>query len=505
MCRCALFLLAALVFSAGCNNSNQKLSIRHQPSTENLLSKEELHEKLHQFEDTFEANIRRVCEELVMANPTRRVKRLTLIWQMRILPMARNALDQENPLGALLDAWTLCIRLDNYLRKGEGRNFFGEHQDMALSAVWESEREIAHIATLVMPPDVLKRTSEKMQEVAANNPIRGEFSGADVRAALQKQDQDAVLQTVLSLPLVPFRWLGGVDETAQAIKGFTIVAGRLTDVVHGLAADARLQTQLLLLEVEDLDTVKSALKSLETFSESSKRFADTAEKLPEKLRTGIAGTLDDIDERRDKLRSTIDETKALVERIEATASKTAKAGDAWTGTAKAIKDMVVSFKQIEEENEVPADAAGNPMPGATTVPVSTALATTGPVTTAPVQNKVPPNAKEEEEESPPFDINDYRRTAEALTVTAKELQKLAGDLEKLGKSDDLTQNVEKLSKQVQALLAQSSETAQGVTDHAAWRGVQIVALIFALLIVYRLVAGRYLTSNAAKKIKKTSP
>jgi hypothetical protein len=213
--------------------------------------------------------------------------------------------------------------------------------------------------------------------------------------------------------MAQFKWLGGVDEGAQAIKGFTVVAGRLTDVVEGFAADARLQTQLLLLETEDLETVKKTAASLERISKSSERLAATAEKLPAELRRELTAALDEVDAKQPELRKTLSETRALVDRLEPTGKSVADAGEAWRGTAKAIEEMVASFR---------TSGSTAPQGSPRSVGAIGASETSRP-----------------EKESPPYDINDYRRAAEAIRQTAKEMQTLVTDLRGLGDSGAVAQ------------------------------------------------------------------
>lgn len=482
-----IILLAVMLAGSGCSDIVSTIRmIGREGTISTAVTKEELRDRLDQFEDSFEAQIRKASDELLDADDSRRMKRLTLIWQMRMIPMLRNNLDQQNPLGALLDAWTLCERMRQFLAEGDGKSLFGTHQQIAVRAATDAEVEIQKIASLVLKPPMMEDTRERVKEVATSHPLFGEFSGSDVRAAIAGSN-DKVLQDVLAIPLTPFRWLGGVDETAQAIKGFTVVSSRLTDVVQGLAADARLQTQLLLLDSEDLGSVKSALKSMKRLSTSSERLATTAEKLPMELRKELTILLDHIDSDQPEVRKTITEAREMVDKLDPTGASVARAGDAWSGTARAIEEMVASFRR-------PVDA-----PPGEAVDAVKAAPTGGPPL---VKAQTEPHDRhlvattDDDRKSPPFDINDYAKTAEALTVTAKELQKLTAEIRQLGESDDVTRRLDELTKRVEGLVGQSQSAASGVADHTVWRLGQLTVFVVGLLIVYRFLAGRIGQRNA---------
>lgn len=446
--------------------------------TTERVTKEDLRNSLEACQDNFEATVRRACDQLVDAAGSRRVKRLTLIWQMRILPMSRDAIDQENPIAGLVDIWVLAVRMRLFLSEGEGKELFGAHQQLAIDAANTCEWEISRLAPLILSPDRLAATRERIDAVARDHPLRGEFSGSQVQTTLESQKDD-VLQGVLAIPLVPFRWLGGVDETAQAIKGFTVVSTHLTDVVQGLAADARLQTQLLMLEAEDMDSVKSTLTSMAKLSDSSERLAAVAEKLPEDLRRELNLVVEDIDARQAEIQKTLKEARELSERIELAGRSVAAAGEAWSGTAKSIEDMVASFRS---HPTAPGDERG-------TVSDSTVHSE------AATDNGLESTASASQ--PAPYDINDYRRTAEALTETATRLQGLVADLRSLDNDGPVTRRLAEVSGEAKQVLLESETVADRVTDHAAWRGVQLILLLFTCMVAYRFVSVRLIRSSGA--------
>ncbi|OWY71429.1 hypothetical protein B7486_12655 [cyanobacterium TDX16] len=440
------------------------------------VTKEELRNKLEACQDNFEATIRRACDQLVDAEGGRSIKRLTLIWQMRVLPMSRDAINQDNPIAGLVDIWVLAVRMRLFLTEGDGKEIFGPYQNLAIDAAATCEEDISRLAPLILSADRLEATRDRINAVARDHPLRGEFSGSQVQTTLESQ-KDEVLQGVLAIPLVPFRWLGGIDESAQAIKGFTIVAAHLTDVVQGLAADARLQTQLLMLDAEDMDSVKSTLTSMAKISESSERLATVAEKLPEDLRRELSSVVEEIDARQAEIQGTLKEARELSERIESAGRSVAAAGDAWSGTAKSIEDMVASFRS---HPTAPGDERG-------TVSDSTVHSE------AATDNGLESTASASQ--PAPYDINDYRRTAEALTETATRLQGLVADLRSLDNDGPVTRRLTEVSGEAKQVLLESEAAADRVTDRAAWRGVQLILLLFTCMVAYRFLSVRLIRSR----------
>jgi hypothetical protein len=421
---------------AGCANPARPASNSIETSNSAQISREELRDRLAQFEDKLEATIARACDQLVEASPDRRTRKLTLLWQMRSFPLSRKAITQANPVQGLLDAWALRVRLVNYVETGDGGNLFAPNQQIVITAARELEGDIERLAALIMNEQMLAEAQQRIHKLAAAHPLRGDFSGTAMRTYQDEDKKDAVLASIAALPLAPFKAFEGLDKGAAAIRGFTVVAARLTEVVEGLANDARLQIELLLLEAEDLGAIKSALTSLDRLSRSSERLANVAETLPQDVRRELVEAFNSIDARQDGVQSTLKNAKATAEQIQLASERLTAAGNAWEGTAKAIADMTLAFRS-------------------------------SPTASAPGAPKGP--------EGRPFDILDYAKAADSYYAAARELSALADEIRALSESNQLT---------IRA--AEASSTVGSVTDHVAWRAAQLIVLIFVLAVVFRL-------------------
>jgi len=426
------------------------------------VSEEELRSLLDEFEDSFEAEISRASDELAARDPSRRTRKLLLLWQMRLIPMARAAENQKRPVAAFLDLWLLTMRMRQYFEEGDGRDLFGPNQFIALNAAKKAEQGMHDLAPRIMSTDMAAAARQRVEKLARSRPLRAEFSGGEVSVVAEAGPEDNVVRDVLSIPLVPFRALQGVDRTAQAVKDFTVVADRLTDVVQGLAADARLHLQLLLLETEDLEMVQSSLASFDRLSRSTQAFAETAQALPRELRIELTQWLNDADAKQAAAQATLKDTRSAAENV-------ARAGEALAAAAAAIQQMVASFRQ-------PAAGAE---PSSASAPSGVAPAST-------------------ETDGRPFDILDYAATADACAAAAREFQMLAGDIRALGASPEVTGRLDDLERRISALLTQASAKTDALADHAAARLFQIILAVFVLAIIYRYVAAR-LVATATRR------
>jgi hypothetical protein len=84
-----------------------------------------------------------------------------------------------------------------------------------------------------------------------------------------------------------------------------------------------------------------------------------------------------------------------------------------------------------------------------------------------------------DQQSPPFDINDYGRTAEKVTETAQALSAL------LAEASDLSSRA-----QPPALLTDTEATARAIVDRAALAGGALVLFTAVVAFGYRLAVSR---------------
>jgi len=175
------------------------------------------------------------------------------------------------------------------------------------------------------------------------------------------------------------------------------------------------------------------------------------------VREQLSLALDDLEKRQDALQTTLEETRqtldtlnttvgnttALVESIDQASESITKAGDAWRQTMLAIGELT---------------DAGDPEAGGA--------------------------------ESEPFDIKDYAQTADRLAVAASELRALVAEIRAAAAAGE----VRTISD---ATLSNAEQRGRSVTDHAAWRVLQLMGAAFVLAIIYRLISHRLSRRNAS--------
>jgi len=402
------------------------------------ISQEELRSRLNEFGGYFVNRIRIAAQEIDRRDPSSRARRLTLVYRVRFSKDLYTMLEQPDPLKACIDAWALCVRIDQYFEERKGQGFLDEpSQRIAIDAMDEILAEVERIARLVLDDEAFDEAEREVVAFARQHPIQSPYRVATVFASRANQGQANPLQDIINVPLVPLKVVQGVDSGAVAIHNFNDTAGRFADIVELLPESIHWQLLLSLYEFEETELATRVLDDISRVSQTSVRLADTLEQFPERVRKETSTLFDEIDSKQENLRTTLVTLNTVIGSLE-------KAGASVTKTAEAWESVVETTGQFVQDVSPPKPAGG---------------------------------VGAEKEPGRPFDINDYQATAEALTVTAGELRMLTKDLQALVESGTLNEAI-----------GAASASVGGLVDRIAWRLALLVVLVFALVVVGRAVA-----------------
>lgn len=429
-------VLTALVGPGGCQSGPGRVMTGGAALPKSQLSREELRRVLSRFEDYFVIRVKQGANELDALMPTAKAQRVTLLWRTRCISALHTVLEQDDPLVGLVDAWALSLRMTLYFGSGEGNKLFEPHQEIALATATEIEAEIERVARRLLEPNIFEQTQRDLRAFALANPITGAFSKALLYASEVKKGTPGPVETVLSLPLAPFRAIEGVDRGAAAIRDFSTTAERFSDIVEELPESLRWQLLLLLYEFEETEMAQSLLSSLARVAESSAKLTTTTEMLPGKIRAELSELVDQIDARQTNTQKTLAQTRATSEALGEFVMKA-------EGTAKALS---AASKDITE----------------------TATAWHATVESIGETFKRPDTTSNSDE--PQFSIAELNTAAGAITDAAVEIRKL---------NEELMANADAFS-------AHTSRLTTSVT----WKLALLIGLTFALALAYRLLATR---------------
>jgi hypothetical protein len=259
--------------------------------------------------------------------------------------------------------------------------------------------------------------------------VRGsENAIQSLRGILASVEESSVFQSVVSVPLSPFRALEGVGDSAAGIREFNGIARSFARSVERLPEQMRWQVELLMFEIEDRDTVRSVLAALQSLASSADRLSGSAESLPSDVRALLQDS---------------SQTLAQLQQLVASGS--------------ALAEPLRDASQHVEQASASWQAILGPRDGAEARP-----------------------------RGRPFDVREWESAVREVGATAQELESL---LREVRTTADARPGSAALVP-FNAALDRADGLTRAWIDLLAWRLAELMLAGVALALVYRLIVAR---------------
>jgi hypothetical protein len=432
--RFVLLLLCPLCLVAGCGwtRPGRLLPVFGRAQSSDRISADELRGYLATYASLFQGTVTVAADTIRAKTSGPDVRRRTLLWKLRVCPVAYQSALLPDPLQSYVWLFALAAAQSEYLDRGAGAHFFGDDQKIASDAAGELERGIEQIGARFLSPAELERVTQQVDEFARNHPMRGEFVAETIEAFADTAVESGQFSWVMTVPLSPFKALQGVDSGAQAIRDFNQTAIRFTQIAAALPTFLRWNIELLAYELETHRSVESGLAAFESIAQSAQQFSQVASSLPSDLGDEASKLVDRVSASQGEIQHTLDTAKAALEEangtakslepvasaLDRTSAQLTQAGEAWTAMVSALKGSAEDTGKGKSESR-------------------------------------------------PFDIQEYERTAAQINQAAIQLRGLVSETQ-----------------------AASTDITRRFVDHLAWRALQLVVACFVLLFVYRRIEAR---------------
>ena len=432
-------LLCFLLILAGCSAGRPLIPLFGRTARNERISAEELEGYLATYSSIFQGTVT-VAADTIRAN-TRdpEVRRRTLLWKLRVTPLAYQTALLPDPLQAYVLLFTLASSQETYLSTGDGAQLFGKDQEIAINAARELREGIEEIGARFLSQAELARITQQVEDFSRMHPMRGEFVVDTVQNYTEATRVGNPFSWFVGVPLSPFKALQGVDAGAQAIRDFNQTALRFTQVIAALPTFLRWNLELLAFDLETHRTVESGLEAFQSLAQSAQQLSAAASSMPQDLGREASQLVAQVDASQGQVKQTLEAARAAL-------------GEA-SGTAKSLEPVVTALDRTTEQ-----------------------LKQAGVAWTAMVSAvRAPPNDAAKDTGSRPFDIQDYERAALEINQAAVQLRGLVSETQ-----------------------AASGDVTRRIVDHLAWRAFQLVIAFFALLFVYRRIEARFARAPSSR-------
>jgi hypothetical protein len=392
-------------------------------------SQEELSIELENFATHFHLLVTQAADTIQSSTDDPGVRKRTLMWKIQAIPLAEEALVESTPQEAFVSLLTLTVTMRHYLTHGSDLQNLGDLHELAVEAARELESELLGIGARFLGDQEIARVQQEVEQFVASRPVtRSEYPIYTLRRTLAGVETTSAFKRVVAVPLTPFKALEGVGNSAEEIRKFNITARTFVRSVERLPEQVRWQAELLLYDLEERESLSTALASLDTISQSARLASESVARLPADLQ------------------SLLGESEQSLERLQQLLASAHELAGPLRDTSEQIQQASTAWASILAPRQAAPDA--------------------------------PP--------SRPFDIREWESAVRELGATAGQLERLLNELR--GASDaGLTGAA---IAPLNAVVDRADATTRAWIDLVAWRLFQVIAAGFALAIVYRLVASR---------------
>ena len=394
---------------------------------------DELRDHLMDFSSSFGVLVTEAADRIGLETSDTKVRRLTLLWKIRMPPLAQDAASDPDPRTGYVEALTVAVAQRQYFDDGVGKSLFGALQPIALDSAKEIEQNALRLGTSFLPPDKLDELHQEVQQLAKEHPLRGEFLRESIQAGLTKAESGGAFNDIISIPMAPFRAIAGVESGAQAIHEFNATAAQFTDIVDQLPQRLRWQMELLSYDLQEQGGVlEQSLQSLQVVAQSADRLSLAAERLPDDAREALLNASAELEARSATLKALLAEYRGAMTDTGTTAASLGPLIEALSRTSEQLNQAGTAWGGLIAELNKP-----NP----------------------PLPPGTPPPR--------PFDILDYEKTAIAISTTARDVREAVDDL-----------------RNSRAVIIEE------LADRVLRNGIILIAVALVAALAYRFIASR---------------
>lgn len=468
MCRfrIALAALAGLLLAAGCSGSQSGAIGRGAGGLHGTaLDPLSLQSDLIAFSRGANAEISGTAARIAMESADPRTREYCLQWRLVAIPAFEVASLDMDPRRGYVSAYAVAMMLGNYFDGVDAQRSFGvEGATLARAAIDVLSERLYAMGLKYFGEELMSESEQELEAFAARHPrgallLIAETSAFELAIA-EDRDRDDGIGAIASIPMLPFKALGGIGDTPQEVHRIALAMNAFTNVVKSMPERMRWQSEAILLGLEHGETLTTLRDGTARLSASSERFAAEAERLsvildayPERLREESERLLETIDAHQEELRRTLDAADAALGKVNEALDQAAPmverfavAGEAWAGAAAGADATMRTIKAM-------GDAAR--------------------------ERPASPDAK-------PFDIDDYTRLAVEARETVAELNRVLGSLEALDAGavgHASRETIDHAAGRTDAIVAAAA-------DRLLWRGLVLIGALGAVLLLLRLVPAR---------------
>lgn len=399
----------------------------------------ELDQRLYAFADRYTTLVVSATDEIIHGNPNAEQRRLAhqikLVGTSSIYDIVTNA----DPFTKLMDV-LLVVTLQSYIWIDEDRAeaTFGDRAQPLIRSLRAARTDVWKLAAGVLKPDQLQRLDNLILESRKNNPDVSFVSFMRFNEVSAARNKSLIAELKVESGL-----FSSISEATKVADEVRLLGERAFYQSKRLPFLMNWQMEALLNETLAKPEIRAPMESTTQMLQAVNRVAGVAEKLPQTIAAERAAIFDEVRQREPAVNKLLLQTQKTAAQAQELTMSGERLASSLTETTKELNTTIASLDAFMAK-----------------------------------QNK---GASSE-----PFRIEPYAQAVRELNQTVAGVNTMLASTEKFVEA-----------KPWQAALVSVDQLAKERIDQIFWRAVALLALFFALLLGYRMVAARWVARKVA--------
>ena len=165
----AFSLIALTILFTGCGSTEKQTGMQAQMRL--TYKPEEARLLLNDFAIRYTNTIEQAADRIITASNDYRIQQRALLWKINSVTAGSEVIFIPEVYAALADTWAFCLQMMFFFDGGNGKDLFGEQQQIAVDASKKLENEIKNIIIRGLEDYDESMTSQIIVPFAQDNPI----------------------------------------------------------------------------------------------------------------------------------------------------------------------------------------------------------------------------------------------------------------------------------------------------------------------------------------------
>jgi len=441
--------------------------------------REMLRSELVEFESYVESTMKSAYEILKSRKVSAADLKKVDEWQSAQLKRFQTALRQDDPLRALVDAWAVSKALIRYMeQQNSSDGLTATTRAVGLDMLKRREDRLAYIASRYLSPESISALSNRLdaftaeQAIPVNKDLKPDERWWSAPFFSGWAKGQSAVEGLFNMSMIPGRALKGVADSGSALTGIRETTAEAVQVMNQMPANIRKEFQLAL---DDLIAKRAEImEMLNAIDSVSTNLRVTAES------THLTAT---------EIQDSMTLARELLPAGESLAVAVERAVNAST-------DLVKAIGKDSGPDALPGAEGGNQKGFDIEDYQRTATALTGAaVEIRQMLTEIRAlidmdNTGKSTDDSKGFDVREYGAAADSIQHSTSEIRALISDLRGITDDKVLRERIGDLRDEADAVAQRTADRANGIVDHLTVRLIQVAVVVFLLACGYALIQRR---------------